>query len=137
MVTKRFVAVLNKKIEPGKVMNALAHMTAGFVGVAENRDEMGFINYEDKEGGAHVASKYPFVVLSAKNSNKLRDFRHALIERGLLFTSFTEAMTVGTYQEQLDRSKSTPEAELEYYGVCTFGEKADLDTLTRKFSLWS
>ena len=45
-------------------------------------------------------------------------------------------MTVGTYAEQKERTKNTPEAELEYYGVCMFGEKEKLSGLTRKFSLW-
>lgn len=58
METKKFVAVLNKKVETGKVMNALAHMTVGLV------------------------SSYP------------------------------------------------------NYGICLFGEKSDLDELTKKFSLW-
>ena len=30
--SQRFVAVLNKKVEPGKLMNALGHMTAGLAG---------------------------------------------------------------------------------------------------------
>jgi len=30
--SKRFVAVLNKKIEIGKLMNALGHMTVGLTG---------------------------------------------------------------------------------------------------------
>ena len=27
--SKRFIAILNKKIEPGRLMNALGHATAG------------------------------------------------------------------------------------------------------------
>ena len=137
MATKRFIAVLSKKIEPGQALNALGHMTAGLAGTYENIPDLGIINYEDRDGGAHMASKYPFIVLRAKNSNHIRKLRNALIEKGLPFASFTNAMTVGTYQEQLDRSKEIPEEELEYYGVCTFGEKADLDSLTGKFSLWN
>ncbi|EKD43519.1 MAG: hypothetical protein ACD_72C00244G0009, partial [uncultured bacterium] len=30
--SKRFVAVLNRKIETGRIMNALGHMTAGLAG---------------------------------------------------------------------------------------------------------
>jgi hypothetical protein len=131
----KFVAVLNKKIEQGKIMNALAHLTVGFVEQHKDLD-MGLINYEDKDGGAHYASKWPFIILKADNSNKLRIFRNALIERGLPFTSFTQAMTVGTYSEQMEKSKSTEESELEYYGVCTMSSDEDLRELTRKFSLW-
>jgi len=45
-------------------------------------------------------------------------------------------MTVGGWEAQVEASKNTPEAELEYYGICMLGEKTDLDELTRKFSLW-
>ena len=135
METKKFVAVLNKKIETGKVMNALAHMTVGLV--SSNPDhEMGVIKYEDKDGGAHMASKFPYTILRADNSNKIRTLRNACIEKGIPFASFTNCMTVGGWEEQVERSKTTPEAELEYYGICLLGEKSDLDEMTKKFSLW-
>jgi len=34
------------------------------------------------------------------------------------------------------RTKELKEGELEYYGLCLFGEKAALDGITGKFSLW-
>ena len=136
MESKKFVAVLNKKIEVGKIMNALAHMTVGLVNSHPNQD-MGVINYEDKDGGAHMASKFPYIILKADNSNKIRTLRNVCIEKGIPFASFTSAMTVGTWEEQVERSKASPEAELEYYGICLLGEKNDLDELTRKFSLWN
>ena len=135
MTSTKFVAVLNKKIEPGKIMNALAHMTVGLVNSHPDKD-MGVINYADKDGGAHMASKYPYIILKADNSNKIRTLRNALIEKKIPFASFTNAMTIGGYEEQIEKSKNTPEAELEYYGICMLGEKSDLDELTKKFSLW-
>ena len=132
---KKFVAVLSKKIETGKIMNALAQMTVGLVNSHQDLD-MGVINYEDKDGGAHMASKFPYIILKAKNSNQIRTLRNTLLEKGVLFASFTEAMTVGGWEEQVERSKATPEEELEYYGLCMLGEKEDLDELTKKFSLW-
>jgi len=136
MTGKKFVAVLNKKTEVGKVMNALAHATAGLCGKVENADDLGIINYEDGSGTAHWSSKHPFIILRAKNSNQIRTFREALIEKGLACASFNECMTVGGWSEQVDRSKATPEEELEYYGVVSFGDATDLDPLTKKFSLW-
>ncbi|MCC7197223.1 DUF2000 family protein [Candidatus Peregrinibacteria bacterium] len=50
--------------------------------------------------------------------------------------SLISESTVGTWEEQVERSKAIPEAELEYYGICMLGEKSELDELTRKFSLW-
>jgi len=135
METRKLVAVLNKKIETGKVLNALAHMTVGLVSSYPDQD-FGVIDYTDKDGGSHMASKFPYIILRADNSNKIRTLRIACIEKNIPFASFTNCMTVGGWEEQVERSKSTPEAELEYYGICLLGEKSDLDELTKKFSLW-
>lgn len=136
MSSIKLVAVLNKKVETGKVMNALAHMTVGLVRSYPDVD-MGVINYEDKSGTPHMASKFPYIILRADNSNKIRALRNALIEKNIPFASFTSAMTVGGYEEQMQRSKETLEEELEYYGICMIGEKSELDELTKKFSLWN
>lgn len=137
--THKFVAVLNKKIEPGKALNALGHMAAGLGGKVsdETKVEMKFDDYIDKDDGVHPSiSDNPFIVLRAKNSNKIRNLRQQLIEKEIPFTDFTDTMTVGTYVEQHERTKNTPEEELEYFGICFFGPKSELDPLTTKFSLW-
>ncbi len=137
-LTHKFVAVLNKKIPEGKAMNALAHMAAGLVAAYPELKEMRFDSYFDQDGNDHQSiSDHAFIVLKAKNSNKLRTFREDLIEQGIHFVDFTDTMTVGTHIEQKERTKNTPEADLEYYGVCAFGRIADLNQLTKKFSLWS
>lgn len=136
-LTHKFVAVLNKKIPTGSLMNALGHMAAGLGGSAPNLEEMRFDTYFDKDGGEHKSiSDNPFIVLSADNSNQLRTLRGELIAQGVHFTDFTSTMTVGTYKQQQEKTKNTPEAELEYFGVCMFGPSTVLNSLTRKFSLW-
>ncbi len=52
------------------------------------------------------------------------------------FTDFTSTMTVGTSADQLQRTKETPEAELEYWGICLFGSTDEIQPLTKKFSLF-
>ena len=136
MTTHKYTAVLNKKVEPGKAMNALAHMTAGLVGTYDSKEELGIINYEDKDGGAHKASKHPFIILKAKNSNQIRTLRNGALEKGVHFASFTDAMTIGSWEEQVERSNTTPEEELEYYGICLFGKREEIEELTKKFSLY-
>jgi hypothetical protein len=135
MESRKYVAVLNKKVEVGKVMNALAHMTVG-LSHALGKEDMGVTNYEDKSETPHMASKFPYIILKAKNSNQIRTLRKALIEKNIPFASFTQAMTVGGWEEQVERSKATSEEDLDYYGIALFGEKEDLDGLTKKFSLW-
>lgn len=79
---------------------------------------------------AHMAAR------RSENSNQIRKLRGDLAQLGVCFVDFTSTMTVGTYAEQKERTKQTAEADLEYYGICMFGEKETLSELTRKFSLW-
>ena len=135
--THKFVAVLNRKIPVGNLMNALGHITAGFAASYPDTKEMRFDNYEDADGNAHPnISDNPFIILQADNSNKIRTLRHALIDANIHFVDFTSTMTVGNYAEQQERTKATPEAELEYWGIVTFGETEKINALTKKFSLW-
>lgn len=137
-LTNKFIAVLNEKVPVGNLMNALAHMSAGLVGSYENVSEMRFDSYFDKEGGEHKSiSDHPFIVLKADNSNQIRKLRNDLAQTGINFVDFTSTMTVGTYEEQKNRTSETPESELEYWGVCAFGNSEQLRELTRKFSLWN
>lgn len=133
----KFVAVLNKKIEPGKLMNALGHMAVGLGSILPDKDSTRFDSYFDKDGGEHPSiSDNPFIILSSDNSNQIRTLRNSLKENGISFTDFTSTMTVGTFAEQKQHTSETSELELEYYGICFFGEKNQLSDLTKKFSLW-
>ena len=138
VTTHKFTAILSKKVDTGKIMNALAHMSIGLV--ASNLDkipEMNFGNYVDKDGGIHKSlSNNSFVILRADNSNQIRTIRNKAIEKGIAYVDFTNTMQEGTYIEQIERTKQTPEAELEYYGVCLFGKIEDINELNKKFSLW-
>lgn len=135
--THRFVAVLNKKIEPGRAMNAVAHMAAGFTALYPNKEELRFDTYFDKDGGEHKnISDNPFIVLSADNSNQIRTLRNILLELNIPFNDFTNTMIEGTYMDQHKRTSETPELELEYWGICFFAENDQSRDLTKKFSLW-
>jgi len=134
-MTKKFVAVLNKKIEPGRAINALGHMTIGLLSQL-SEDESQAINYQDQDGGAHIGSKLPFIILKAKNSNKISTLRHQLIEKNIPFASFNNCMIEKSWEEQIEISSRTSEEDLEYFGVCMYGDKDVLDELTKKFSLF-
>lgn len=137
--SKRFIAILNKKIETGRAMNALGHMTAGLAGgaYAGKSEEMCFLQYKDQNGGTHSnISHFPFIVLKADNSNKIRTARNECITRGIPFSDFTSTMTLGTSEEQQNATTKTPEAELEYYGIVMFGDTNTLKEFTGKFSLY-
>ncbi len=135
--THRFVAVLSKKIEPGRAMNALAHMAAGLSSIITDKATLRFDTYVDKDGSEHKSiSDNPFIVLSSDNSNQIRTLRNRLIEENIPFNDFTGTMIEGSHVDQHKRTLETPELELEYYGICFFTEDRISRELTKKFSLW-
>ena len=135
--SKRFIAVLNKKIDLGHLMNALGHMTAGLAGGSGKADEMCFLQYQDKNGSPHPnISHFPFIVLKADNSNKIRSVRKECLARGIPFSDFTSTMTIGTSEDQQEATCSTPEEEFEYFGIVMFGSTNLLKEFTTKFSLF-
>lgn len=135
--SKRFIAVLNKKVPTGQLMNALGHMTAGLAGGYPEED-LCLLQYRDGDDGIHPnISHYPFIVLKADNSNKIRKVRNEAIVRGIPFTDFTETMTVGTSEAQLKATEESKEEDLQYYGICLFGDTGVLKEFTGKFSLFN
>lgn len=133
--SKKLVSVLNKNIEPGKAMNALAHMCIG-LGSAIGQTELRLTNYKDADGGSHpFISEIPFIILSA-NSNKIRKLRQEAQENNILFSDFTDTMTVGTYKEQIAKTLLVSNENLIFYGITLFGDWDTVSQLTRKFSLW-
>lgn len=135
-MVNKIVAVLNGKIEAGKAMNALAHMSIGLGGVLDS-DSLRLTNYKDASGGDHKnISEMPFIILKSKNSNQIRTLRKAALNNSLSFTDFHDKMTIGTYPEQIEASSKTKEEDLEYFGIVLFGDGDLLRELTKKFSLW-
>lgn len=131
----KLVAVMNSSIEPGKVMNALAHMCIGFGNVI-GHSQLHLIDYQDKTGNVYPAiSKMPFIILSS-NSNKINGLRVSAIESSIKYSVFTDTMTVGTWEEQVAKTNLTLEQDLTYIGIVLFGEWTKVTEITRKFSLW-
>lgn len=134
----KFVAVINKDLEMGVALNAIAHSCAGLVAMApdELKEKMSFIDFTDKDDFVHKSiSGLSLIVLRGKNG-EIKKLKRALVENKMLFTDFTETMTGDTYKEQLDKTLETSEEDMKYYCIATFGEKEVLDPLTKKFSLW-
>lgn len=132
----KLVAVLNEKIEIGRAMNALAHMSLGLGGSIQNKEDLRLQDYTDADGGRHPQlSDIPFIILKG-GSNQIRNVRKVAKEQKLQFTDFTSTMINDTYVEQHERTRNTKEEELEYFGICLFGDWELVSTLTKKFSLW-
>ena len=134
----KFAVILNKKLDSGVVLNAAAHMVAALMAKATDteRANMKFLDYEDADGQLHFVSGLSLIVLRADNANKIRTARQRAKDGDILHVDFVESMTGDTYAEQMERTRSLVEAELNYYGLCLFGIGERIDPITSRFSLW-
>jgi hypothetical protein len=136
--THKFVAIVNKTIDTGKAMNAVAHSCAGLLASAPDdlKEKMDFMDFVDKDNVAHKSiSGLSLIVLRGSNG-ELKKARRQFIEHNIHFVDFTETMTGDTYREQLERTSQVSSEDLAYYCVAAFGEKDILDPITKRLSLW-
>ncbi|MFZ3507273.1 DUF2000 domain-containing protein [Vibrio harveyi] len=133
---KRFVAVISKKVEVGRAVNVLGHLSVSLASQLSDGDAV-YTDYHDLDGNVHPnISHYPFIVLRADNSNKIRKLRQESLDKSIPFSDFTHTMVEGGSEVQQQTTKNTSEAELEYLGICLFGETETLRELTKKYSLY-
>lgn len=137
MTNAKFVVVLNKRFEASELLSATGHVTAGLVGRYGDRNEMSFVEYEDAAGGSYEpVSDWPFIVLRGK-AGQIATFRNALEPLGLPAVAYLSTMVSGGSAVQQARTRETDPADLEILALATFGERDQLDPLTKRFSLWT
>lgn len=133
----KFVAVLNRKAELPRLVNALGHVSAGLASEHHDPAEMKFLAYTDADGGRHPGvSRYPFIVLAARNGNQIRTLRQRAIDAGITYCDFVDTMLGASAADQLGRTRKTREEALSYLAIALFGSSGEVDLLTRKFSLF-
>ncbi len=131
----KLVAIVNKDVEVGVAMNAIAHMTIG-LGAQLNNEILRLDTYQDKDGNKYPnISQMPFIILKGK-SNEIKKTIHAARENNIKHGVFLNTMTGGTYLEQIDKTSETPEEQLVFYGAVLFGPWELVSQLTKKLSLY-
>lgn len=136
MFQNKLVAIVNKQIEPGVVMNAVAHMCLGF-GAHRGSTDLHLMDYKNADGFVYPnISKMPFIILREKNSNKIANLLMKAKEAGLQYSVFTNTMTEGTWEDQEKRTLATKHEEIILYGLVLFGPQEVVTELTKKLSLY-
>lgn len=136
MFQNKLVAVVNKQVDGGVAMNALAHMCLGF-GAHMGSAELHLMDYKNAEGFIYPnISKMPFIILREKNSNKIASLLMKAKEANIQYSVFTNTMTEGTWQDQEARTLSTNPEDIIFYGMVLFGPHEIVTELTKKLSLW-
>jgi len=134
----KFVVVVNKKItDAAEVMNAIAHLAFGMSQRAPSVSDAPLDHYTGFDGQTHcLISRYPFIILSAKNSNQIAKVREQCIERGAVYNDFVKQMIARSAEEQVEQTKNASADELEYIAICLFGPADQMKELTKKFSVF-
>lgn len=136
MFPNKLVAIVNKQIEAGVLMNAVAHMCLGF-GAHMGHESLHLMDYKNAEGFIYPnISKMPFIILREKNSNKIGSLLLKAKEANLQYSVFTNTMTVGTWEDQEAKTVATKQEDIIYYGLVLFGPHQIVSELTRKLSLY-
>jgi hypothetical protein len=136
--TSRVVILLNKNLQTGVALNAAAHLgmaIANLVG-EEGRAKLKFLDFVDAEKGVHPSISARSLIVLRGTSSEIRKLRQEALRAGLRTADFTNTMTGQTYREQLERTATTSEATLEYFGVALFGSAETISPLTKRHSLW-
>lgn len=136
MFQNKLVAVVNKQIELGVAMNALAHMCLGF-GAHMGAADLHLMDYKNADGFIYPnISKMPFIILREKNSNKIANLLIKAKEAGIQYSVFTNTMTEGTWEDQETKTLATKSEEIIFYGIVLFGPEVVVTEITKKLSLW-
>jgi lysyl-tRNA synthetase class 2 len=133
---KKMVMVVEKELGEWKLLNALSHMAA-FIG-NKMPDTFDTGTYFVTKDGVKLPrnSQFPIVVLSATKS-QIRDLTEQAQKQGVLEITFTKDMIETTDDKKLEKMIGEQASDhLDYLGIGLFGQKSQLDEITKGLNLW-
>jgi lysyl-tRNA synthetase class 2 len=133
---KKIVIVVNQELPSWQIGNAIGHISA-YLGNKLEEDFASGFKFITKDDFTHPNnSQYPIVILAAK-LGQMQNLMAAVRDSGLAYHGFIREMVETSDDEKIESIlKEKKDADMEYLGIGIFGEKAKVDALTKKFSLW-
>lgn len=139
---KKFFIFLRRDVPLPTLMNAIAHAIVGLAaqigGGLERADPLRYLN---ANGGEHIVSRYPVIVLAVKNSGQIARLRRdlaPLVADGVVFyNDFAREMIGASAEEQIAKTLATPQEALDYLGAVCFGPADLLRDATKRFSVFT
>lgn len=132
---RKFACVLNKRIAAPITLNAMAHALAGLVATLP-KDVGDFLDYPFRHDAAtSIISRFPIIVLEAKNASQLRTAWAAARIEGIFSNAFALSMIGSSADEQRTQTAQSDLDTADLVALAVFGPSDQLDQITRKFSL--
>jgi hypothetical protein len=130
----KLVAIVNKDIDAGVAMNAIAHASLA-IGATLGKEEMFLQENKDASGNNWPMSGMPYIILRGK-SVEIRKAVLAAKAEDVRQIAFVETMTGGTWLEQVERTSKIKEDDHIYFVAILYGSWDTVSQISKKFSLY-
>lgn len=129
----KLIVAVNRRLDIGPAMNAMAHALAGLVACHAGIE---FLDYPAQAGWKGLISKPPIIVLRSDNSAHLERLHQEALPLGLAVNPFVHTMLGSSAAEQQAATLHAEAGSLDYWAVAVFGQADVLKPLTKRFSIY-
>jgi hypothetical protein len=133
---RKLIIVLNAKHPLPQLLNGAFHAVAGLV-PRLRADELDLLAYVNEAVGLDARiSRYPNIVLTARNGGQLLRLHQAAREEGIASNLFTASMLAASADAQREQTRLATAESIEPMAIALFGEADRLQPHTKRFSLF-
>ena len=126
------VVLLNKKKPLWMVLNGAFHATLGLGSISST--EIDFLNYTNADGENTSVSRYPVIVLRARNIDLLKVYKESSLIADVKIQYFIEEMISSSSEKQIEATASSSLDSAEILAVSLFGKSTEIDHVISKLS---